>query len=278
MIRKKESGQNNSVPFPSLYCCSQHTGWHDRCLPYSGHSIVERMERGGGCCLESCQGTGNLPEEGLHAALEVTVRMVGGGRGQKKEREMRRESCRNERREKWGREKRSRGRGKGPVPKGHRAGRREEGRLRWQGRGGRRAGRGEGERMGVPAAAGEPSCLSRGHPGTWRAPLPQPGRVVTPSSSRKMSRAGLGSSVFITPPPPPSSLLARELINIPLWLGRPSPAPTQLLYLLPGSVPGPAMSMPQSSALGSLCSSSWLQGPWIQSLGGEERVSRSQPG
>lgn len=109
-------------------------------------------------------------------------------------------------------------------------------------------------------------------------PLPQPHRVVTPSPSRKMSRAGLESSVFVTPPPTPSSLLARELINIPLWLGRPSPAPTRLLHLLPGSVPGPATSMPPSSALGSLCSSSWLQGPWILSLGGGERVSRSQPG
>lgn len=118
-FRKKESGQNNSVPFPSRYCRSRSTGWCDRCLPHSGRSVVERMGRGGGCCLESCQGTGNLPEEGLHAALEVTVRMVGGGQGQKnREREMRRESCRNEEREKWGREKKGKPtKGKRPWPK-----------------------------------------------------------------------------------------------------------------------------------------------------------------
>lgn len=176
------------------------------------------------------------------------------------------------------RRKESRQRGKGPGPKEHRAGSREEGGLRWQGRGGRRGDRG-GESMGYQQQLDSHRTRAEDTQAPDTPPsTATPGRVVTPSPSRKMSRAGLESSVFVTPPPTPSSLLARELINIPLWLGRPSPAPTRLLHLLPGSVSGPATSMPPSSALGSLCSSSWLQGPWILSLGGGERVSRSQPG
>lgn len=147
------------------------------------------------------------------------------------EREKRRESCGEAVKGEPGKEKKEKQRkGQGLSRESREAGKRE-------GQGERRT---ESTRAEGAQALGEPSPT-----------CPPPCRD-SPSCSRKMRRAGLGSSVFITPSPPAPSLLARKLINIPLWLGRPSllppltppcsapPAPARLCaWTSRGGQPGP---------------------------------------
>lgn len=138
-------------------------------------------------------------------------------------------------REEWGREKKGVEKGKGTHPEAGQEG--EEGGL--SGGGGR----------GWPGGGRAGSCQPQ-LPASGELSHPRP----APSSSRGMSRAGLGSSVFITPSPPARHFLPESSSILPCaWADSAPPAlPPGWPLLPPGCVPDLPTGTPPSSTLGAL--------------------------